>query len=185
MVLIKTISCDANAAVARVCRFSFESSVKEDFFVIVNPVEFSYAVKTMDGEPVENFRMLSESVRSEFFPVFLTLEKTWRSLQSYCGDSILNRIESSEVTVMTRDGVSSAVNIFRCDGEEYAAAVIWNLQEEIPDYTFSVFKGNELIEEYKALYQAIDSRFYPVLAEMDEKLSAVRDCGKKEMEKEI
>lgn len=170
MILIKSISSDAGSAAARACRFSFTDSQTEDFTVTVNPSAFSYAVRAASGEPVEEYRALSESVRSEFFPVFLALEKTLRITQSYCGESIFNHIESSEVTVKESEGVTSAVNVFRCDGAEYAAAVIWNLQEEIPDYTYAVFKGEELIEEYKALYQAIDSYYYPILAELDEKM---------------
>lgn len=170
MVSIKTISCDRESAAARACRFSFYDNVTEDFIVSIDPIEFSYAVRTTEGKLLENYRGLQESVRSEFFPVFLTLEKTLRAAMNYNGDSIFHHMESSRIILDRRDGISSAVNVFRCEGEEYAAAVIWNMQEEIPDFTYAVFKGEELIEEYKALYRAIDSYYYPVFAELDSEL---------------
>lgn len=183
MVLIKSISSDGNSAVAHTCRFSFDDDLTEDFVVSIDPGTFTYAVRTPEGAMRENYRGLPESVRSEFFPVFLTLEKTLRASQAYCGDSILNHIESGRITLENSDGIFSAVNVFNYEGEEYAAAVIWNLEEEIPDFTYAVFRGDELIEEYKALNYAIDSYYYPVLAELENELhngqSEMKQSGEK------
>lgn len=166
MISINSILSNRDSASADVCRFSFADSNTEDFIIAVNPAEFSYSVRAADGKVLEEYRRLEDSVRSEFFPVFLTLEKTLNAARNYSGDYIFNHMKSSGTTLDFKDGILSAVNVFRCEDEEYSAAAIWNLQEEIPDFTYAVFKGDELIEEYKSLYRAIDSYYYPVFAEL-------------------
>ena len=129
-----------------------------------------YRVSIYKGELLESYDELQYSMRSRFAEIFICLRRGISTCNSFFGTGILQKIASS-ITFEEEGSKYTAVNHFLYQGEEYLATVVKDYSSEIPVYTYTVSGINlENIEAYPALYHALDSEFYPVLADLDRDL---------------
>ncbi len=89
-----------------------------------------------------------------------------------CGGGILHDITGSKDFVRLANSHYRGSNVFAWKGEKYIACIEYDLTKEIPEFYYSV-SDIELSETegYNALYQAVDSEFYPVLSDLDNDLN--------------
>ena len=141
--------------------------------VEINPFrdrEKAFAVSDSAGSVTEEYAWLGACVHSRFADVFITLQKSINTCNVFFGANILEEITGS-VECTEVNGRYTASNVFTYEGKEYIACVEKDFSREIPSYTYTV-SGKDLrdLEGYQALYQAIDSEFYPILADLDKAL---------------
>lgn len=118
----------------------------------------------------ENYTCLEESVYSRFSGVFIALQKAINACNMIYTENILQEVESSK-EFHDLGNKYTASNIFHYHGKEMIACAEYDFSSEIPSfmYTVSDTKLNDL-EGYEALYLAVDSEYYPVLADLDNDL---------------
>ena len=161
--MIQTMAVENDVAAAKV------SDGTHIYKVLMNATrEKRFLVLTEDGKTeLECYSCLQEGVYSRFAGIFLTLQKTINTCNKVYSENILHEITSSkEFTDLGEKYTGS--NIFTYRGREMIACVEYDFSDEIPAYTYTV-SDTELndLEGYEALYQAVDSEYYPVLADLD------------------
>ncbi len=145
-------------------------SVKE-YIVAIDPYQDKpFLVSLRGGEVLESYPLLDTTVRSRFAPVFIAVQKGINTCNEFYGKNLLEEITSS-VECSEVNGRYTASNVFSYEGREYIACIEKDFSKSIPSYTYTV-SGTDLedLEGYQALYQAVDSEFYPVLADLNRQL---------------
>ena len=132
----------------------------------------NYFVFDSDGKVRESYTSLQDSVYSVFGEIFHLLFKSVTACNVIYGGGILRDISASKDFVKLAEGQYRGSNVFSWKGEQYIACIEYDLTKEIPEYYYSV-SNIELDENegYSALYQAADSEFYPILADLDNDLN--------------
>lgn len=145
-------------------------SVKEYLLEIDYNQDQPYRASLSRGEVLETYDELEYAVHSRFAEIFIALRKAISSCNRLFGATILQKITSS-VTFEEEDRKYTAVNCFQYLGGEYIATVVKDYSYEIPVYTYTVSEDDlQDLEAYPELFHAIDSDFYPVLADLDQRL---------------
>ncbi len=131
-----------------------------------------FLVCDMNGRVRETYPSLQDTIYSFFSDIFRLLYKNIMACNVIYGESILQDITSSKDFVKLADGHYRGSNIFSWKGEKYIACIEYDLTKEIPEYYYSV-SDIDLTENegYNALYQAVDSEYYPILADLDNDLT--------------
>ncbi len=125
-----------------------------------------------DGKTeTENYTCLEESIYSRFSGVFIALQKAINACNMIYAENILQEVENSSKEFHDFGNKYTASNIFRYHGKEMIACAEYDFSSEVPSYMYTV-SDTELndLEGYQALYQAVDSEYYPVLADLDNDL---------------
>ena len=134
--------------------------------------EHIFFVYDMDGKVKEAYPSLQDTIYSIFGDIFRLLYRNLTACNVIYGRGILQDITSSKDFVKLADGHYRGSNIFSWKGEKNIACIEYDLTKEIPDYYYSV-SDIDLTENegYNALYQAVDSEYYPILADLDNDLT--------------
>ena len=133
--------------------------------------DYNFFVYDTDGNEREAYIALQHTVHSWFADIFRLLYRNARACNVIYGGGILQDITGSKDYIKLSDGKYRGSNIFEWKGERYIACVEYDLTKEIPEYYYSVSDINlNENEGYDALYLAVDSEFYPVLADLDNDL---------------
>ena len=132
----------------------------------------NFVVYDMDGKTREAYPSLQDTVYSIFRDIFRLLYRNVTACNVIYGNGILQDITGSKDFVKLGDGKYRGSNIFSWKGEQYIACIEYDLTKKIPEFYYSV-SNIELTENegYNALYQAVDSEFYPILADLDNDLN--------------
>ena len=85
------------------------------------------------------------------------------------GTNILSEITSSK-EISEQENCIIAVNRFTHHRKQYVAQVKRDCTADISASLYTVIGPGRQQEEYTALYQAVKSEFYPVLADLDHDL---------------
>ena len=129
---------------------------QENFFLVYDEA----------GSVIESYLRLEDCVYSRFSGIFLSLQKAMNACNMVYGTDILSEITSSK-TFAVENGRRIVCNRFTYRGKQYLARAVQDESSEITTYEYSVSDSSRLKEEnYQALYQAINSVFYPVLADL-------------------
>ena len=163
MLMIQKLKGEMDSALAVV-----SDGIKE-YQVVCLPGNWSVCEKGRK-DPVEQYKCLQETVYSRFAEIFLTLQRTMNTCSKAFSAGILQEITGKKQLSTQGDRLTCS-NLFTYRGEEMIACAERNYSSEIPEYTYSV-SGTDLsdMETYSALYQAVDSEFYPILADLDNDL---------------
>ena len=130
--------------------------------------EKRFLVLAEDGKTeLECYSSLQKSIYSRFSGIFLVLQRTVDASNKIYSENILHEITSSKEFTDLGDKYTAS-NIFTYRGREMIACAEYDFSDEIPAYTYTV-SDTELndLEGYEALYQAVGSEFYPILADLD------------------
>ena len=121
-----------------------------------NPYEeFFYLVTDDSGCRIESYARLEDCIYSRFSGIFLALQRGMNACNMIYGTNILSEITSSkEISVQ----------------ENCIIAVNRDCTADISASLYTVIGPGRQQEEYTALYQAVKSEFYPVLADLDHDL---------------
>ncbi|MBQ6366704.1 MAG: hypothetical protein IJI61_09930 [Oscillospiraceae bacterium] len=131
-----------------------------------------FRVTDASGTLLEQYPSLERSVHSRYFPVFLALQKNMNICNTLLGGTILEEITGS-ISFSAVGERYTASNLFQYRGKEYIACAEKDYSAEIPSFFYTVSDTRlQDTEGYEALYHALDSEFYPVLADLDRELDA-------------
>ena len=152
---------------------AFAAAVVSDgvhiYKVLMNATrEKRFLVLAEDGKTeLECYSSLNESIYSRFSGIFLVLQRTVDASNKIYSENILNEITSSKEFTNLGDKYTAS-NIFSYHGREMIACAEYDFSAEVPSYMYTVsdMELNDL-EGYEALYQAVNSEYYPVLADLD------------------
>jgi len=170
---IKKITCTMNGAAAEIERTNIMTGESIPFVVVIRFIHGEGYV-CYDGQQnrIETYASLPETIYSDFFEEFRMLEKILRAQMQHSTlpGSIFDRIELKNTQVDNKNGIISGVTLFQYEDMDCAAVLIRDHSEEIPKENCSIFINDQLSEEYEALYKAIDSEYYPILAELSNQM---------------
>ncbi len=166
MIKINKMSITDHSAAALV-----SDGIKE-FVVATDVYQYTqFYVTERDGKMLESYPRLDATVHSRFAPVFIALQKGMDTCNEIYGKGILDEITSCINLYDEMNDRYSASNIFTYEGKHYVAGIEKDYSGAVPSFTYTVSETNlENPEGYQALHQAIDSEFYPVLADLDQQL---------------
>lgn len=165
MLMLRVLTAKFDYAAAEV------SDSQYIYHVEYNPyAENFYLVTEEDGTVIESYLRLEDCVYSRFSGIFLALQKAMNACNLVYGINILSEITSTK-ELLTEGDRKTAVNRFTYRGKQYTARAELDSSREIPSslYTVSDSTGQHS-ETYQALYQAVNSVFYPVLADLEHNL---------------
>ena len=165
MLMLRVLTAKFDYAAAEV------SDSQNIYHVEYNPyAENFYLVTEEDGTVIESYLRLEDCVYSRFSGIFLALQKAMNACNLVYGVNILSEITSTK-EYSTEGNNKTAVNRFTYHGKQYVARAELDFSQEIPVslYTVSDSTGQH-DETYQALYQAVNSIFYPVLADLEHTL---------------
>ena len=144
-----------------------------------NPYEeFFYLVTDESGCRIESYSRLEDCIYSRFSGIFLALQRGMNACNMIYGTNILSEITSSK-EIAEQEGCLTAVNRFTHHRKQYLARVKRDRNAEIPVSLYTVIGPGTKQEEYTALYQAVKSEFYPVLADLDHDLDRYSEDSNK------
>ncbi len=161
--MIQTMAVENDVAAAKV------SDGTHIYKVLMNATrEKRCLVLTEDGmTEVEGYSCLQEGVYSRFAGIFLTLQKAINACNKVYSESILHEITSNKEFTDLGDKYTAS-NIFTYHGREMIACVEYDFSREVPSYMYTVSDTKlDDLEGYEALYEAVNSEYYPVLADLD------------------
>ena len=135
-----------------------------------NPYEeFFYLVTDDSGCRIESYARLEDCIYSRFSGIFLALQRGMNACNMIYGTNILSEITSSK-EISVQENCITAVNRFTHHRRQYVAQVKRDCTADISASLYTVIGPGRQQEEYTALYQAVKSEFYPVLADLDHDL---------------
>ena len=165
MLMLRVLTAKFDYAAAEVSDSQYVYRVEynpyaENFFIVYDE----------GGAVLESYLRLEDCVYSRFSGIFLALQKAMNACNLVYGTNILSEITSIK-EISAEGGRITASNRFTYRGKQYAARAELDSSQEIPSslYTVSDSTGQHS-ETYQALYQAVNSTFYPVLADLDHDL---------------
>lgn len=174
MIRIINISCDDYSAEASVEMLSSRNSVPENYTVSILPEEFTYCVYDGSENCREKYKCLSRCAESEFFSVFIVLRRMMNMFRPLItGETTADRTEDSRVSFTAEGETYSALELFRCDGKDYAAYILYDFSGNPPEFTFYLMQGknNRIVEEYHEYYELVESEFFHVFARLENQMN--------------
>ena len=146
------------------------SDGENDYQVEYNPNEqFIYGITDDSGCRIESYARLEDCIYSRFSGIFLALQRGMNACNMIYGTNILSEITSSK-EISVQENCIIAVNRFTHHRKQYVAQVKRDCTADISASLYTVIGPGRQQEEYTALYQAVKSEFYPVLADLDHDL---------------
>lgn len=175
MLMLRVLTAKFDYAAAEV------SDSRNIYRVEYNPYQENfYLVYDEAGAVIESYLRLEDCVYSRFSGIFLSLQKAMNACNMVYGSDILSEITSSK-SFTEENSRRIACNRFTYHGRQVLARAVQDYSTEIPSFEYTVSDGNQQKEEtYQALYQAVNSVFYPVLADLSHDLEKSFLFGKLE-----
>lgn len=132
----------------------------------------TYTLRRAEGEVLETLTGIAATVYSPVSQVYMLLRNSSESMEKIYGSGMLKRIDIESVTFGREGAKFSAVMLFAYEGEEYTAVVEQDYTEPEMQESFSLFSDPALPpdELYLAIEDAAQSRFFPVLADLQARL---------------
>lgn len=170
MLMLRVLTAKFDYAAAEV------SDSRDVYRVEYNPYSDNFFIVYDEaGSVLESYLRLEDCVYSRFSGIFLALQKAMNACNLVYGTNILSEITSSK-SLSAEGSRRTAVNRFSWRGKQYTASAELDGSEEIPVFQYTVSdRSNRSTESYQALYQAVNSVFYPVLADLYHELTELSD----------
>ena len=169
MLMLRVLTAKFDYAAAEV------SDSQNIYRVEYNPyAENFFIVYDEAGIVLESYLRLEDCVYSRFSGIFLALQKAMNACNLVYGTNILSEITSSK-EFSSKDGKIIASNRFTFRGKQYIARAERDFSPEIPISLYTISDSTrQHRESFQALYQAVNSTFYPVLADLDHDLEKLQ-----------